>query len=406
MTTYSTGTLSVGAGSTSVTGVGTSWASSGIRAGDILIAAGNAVPIAVVGGNVALTLARPWPGAALSGANYDVLLIDDNVRTLVAANMLMQSLSNGTLTSLAGLASAANKLPYFSGANTMALADLTSQMRGLMSGTALSRSGDTYTLNGLLAGTAVTGNAADTTAGRLARVHANGGIFGWGNVGTTPFAADLDSVSTPSGLWRVGGEPNTIGTRPAGFPTGGFGQLLVLSDSASNMTQLLVRNAGTLSSVWVRKYVVGTTSWTAWQQIYSPENILGTVSQSAGAPTGAIIERGSNANGDYVRFADGTQMCWTSNLNWGDSAAAGSGTMADPYRTAASSWVFPAAFSVTSPIVTGSVRGDSSGVVRHHTLSNRYTTATGISQAHAIRSTSVATSMTPMVDLVAVGRWF
>lgn len=37
--------------------------------------------------------------------------------------------------------------------------------------------------------------------------------------------------------------------------------------------------------------------------------LLGTVSQSAGVPTGAVIERGSNANGEYVRFADGTQIC-------------------------------------------------------------------------------------------------
>lgn len=36
--------------------------------------------------------------------------------------------------------------------------------------------------------------------------------------------------------------------------------------------------------------------------------LLGTVSQSAGVPTGAVIERGSNANGEYVRFADGTQI--------------------------------------------------------------------------------------------------
>lgn len=39
------------------------------------------------------------------------------------------------------------------------------------------------------------------------------------------------------------------------------------------------------------------------------ENILGTVSQSSSVPTGAVIERGSNANGYYVRFADGTQIC-------------------------------------------------------------------------------------------------
>ena len=42
---------------------------------------------------------------------------------------------------------------------------------------------------------------------------------------------------------------------------------------------------------------------------YGKNNILGTVSQSAGVPTGAVIERGSNANGEYVRFADGTQIC-------------------------------------------------------------------------------------------------
>ena len=37
--------------------------------------------------------------------------------------------------------------------------------------------------------------------------------------------------------------------------------------------------------------------------------IVGAVGQSGGIPTGAIIERGSNANGEYTRFADGTQIC-------------------------------------------------------------------------------------------------
>ena len=44
--------------------------------------------------------------------------------------------------------------------------------------------------------------------------------------------------------------------------------------------------------------------------VYTMGNVLGTVSQLGGVPTGAIIERGSNANGEYVRFADGTQICW------------------------------------------------------------------------------------------------
>lgn len=40
--------------------------------------------------------------------------------------------------------------------------------------------------------------------------------------------------------------------------------------------------------------------------LYHTGNIIGTVTQSGGVPTGAIIERGSNANGEYVKFADGS----------------------------------------------------------------------------------------------------
>lgn len=36
--------------------------------------------------------------------------------------------------------------------------------------------------------------------------------------------------------------------------------------------------------------------------------IVGTVSQSGGVPTGAIVERGSNGNGTWVKFADGTMI--------------------------------------------------------------------------------------------------
>ena len=42
--------------------------------------------------------------------------------------------------------------------------------------------------------------------------------------------------------------------------------------------------------------------------VYAPGNILGAVSESSGVPTGAIIERGSNANGEFVKYADGTLL--------------------------------------------------------------------------------------------------
>lgn len=42
---------------------------------------------------------------------------------------------------------------------------------------------------------------------------------------------------------------------------------------------------------------------------YGPGNLLGSVSESGGVPTGAVIEQGQNANGIFTRFADGTQIC-------------------------------------------------------------------------------------------------
>lgn len=47
---------------------------------------------------------------------------------------------------------------------------------------------------------------------------------------------------------------------------------------------------------------------------YSAGNVVGPVSEAAGLPTGAVIESGSNANGYYARFADGTQICATNSL--------------------------------------------------------------------------------------------
>ena len=43
---------------------------------------------------------------------------------------------------------------------------------------------------------------------------------------------------------------------------------------------------------------------------YGKNNIVGTVSQSGGVPTGAVIEQGTNTNGYYICFADGTMICW------------------------------------------------------------------------------------------------
>lgn len=131
LTYYSTGTISVGSGSTSVTGAGTAWLTSGLRAGDRIYAAGNVGIIQSVNTNTSITLKRPFP-VAVSGGNYDAEYVDDGARSLAAANQLVTTLSGGTLLSLAGLAGGANKLPYFDGVGSMAQSDLTAAARAIL----------------------------------------------------------------------------------------------------------------------------------------------------------------------------------------------------------------------------------------------------------------------------------
>lgn len=78
-------------------------------------------------------------------------------------------------------------------------------------------------------------------------------------------------------------------------------------------------------------------------RVFQRNNILGAVSQASGVPTGAVIEAGSNANGDYVKFADGTMICRRS--TWVNvSALVAAGSVWRDY-TSSGAWTFPAAFA-------------------------------------------------------------
>ena len=131
-------------------------------------------------------------------------------------------------------------------------------------------------------------------------------------------------------------------------------------------------------------------------------DILGTVSQFGGVPTGAIIERGSNSNGEYVKFADGTLECWqeilvseTNNNRWD------------------SSWSFPETFSSAPNVVvselaaTGSWTNVLSDVLEASMCGSfgESTTLTNV-VVFANSGYTVPTSSTGTVRAHAKGRWF
>lgn len=80
---------------------------------------------------------------------------------------------------------------------------------------------------------------------------------------------------------------------------------------------------GTPTKLWHRTGINGAAQGN-WKKIYTSDdkptaaelgvvatsNVVGTVSQSSGVPTGAIIERGTFTGGEYVKYSDGTMMQW------------------------------------------------------------------------------------------------
>ena len=131
----------------------------------------------------------------------------------------------------------------------------------------------------------------------------------------------------------------------------------------------------------------------AWRIVYSSNSILGTVSQSAGVPTGAIIEAGSNGNGEYTRYADGTQICTLVSGIITVNAASGS-----VFQSPNTVLTYPAVFSDAPTLGTNAVAPT---VVNSWSdaIARDSTTCTVIILAGANTATAKCT-------VLAIGRWF
>jgi hypothetical protein len=125
---------------------------------------------------------------------------------------------------------------------------------------------------------------------------------------------------------------------------------------------------------------------------YHRGNLLGSVSQTGGVPTGAVLERGTGANGEFLRLADGTLVCWRAGL----SAAAVNTAEGALWRSGDVTWTYPAVFAA-APVVTGSA--DDSGVWVT-------TAAPGATTCVLRLITAVSRASALPFRAMAVGRWF
>lgn len=102
---------------------------------------------------------------------------------------------------------------------------------------------------------------------------------------------------------------NYVSSASTNIPIASVGFIDCIAIEGSNIMQVFTTVSAGESATAIQYVRTGnyiTNTWTAWTKQYSQRNIIGSVSQSSGVPTGAIIEQGSNANGEWTKYADGT----------------------------------------------------------------------------------------------------
>lgn len=235
--------------------------------------------------------------------------------------------------------------------------------------------------------------ATDITADRLMAV----GAFGLG-ANAAIVVTDYDAI-TATGFYR--NSAIAIGSPIASSLYWSVLHFAHSSDGTSS--QFAMRSAGvSANQMYFRRKAGGV--WSAWDKVFHSGNLLGTVSQTGGLPTGAVIERGSNANGEYVKFADGTLIC-TQTATLAFSTA----------DLLTYTWTFPAAAVVGSfPVVSATVPAlatDYTGLSRRDLAAFAQSTGTSGAVVSFGRVSGATRSFTTgdqvsNVRLIAIGRWF
>jgi hypothetical protein len=238
---------------------------------------------------------------------------------------------------------------------------------------------------GLASGAAVQDTPGAAQAGQLLTT----GAFGLGERGISVTPTQLETLAATGFYTLAGVIPNHLDS----------GSHVIHSQGRGNEAVQIgfLRNAHIVK--W-RRYIVG--AWTDWQEIFSQARVVGAVAQIGGLPTGAIIEQDSNANGSYVRFADGTQIC-RQHQNHDDVVFTGSNSLELSRNFIPSNW--PAAFaSGTTVDVTSDFRGlNTTAVWGSSAGSNTLTAPCG-----SYRFVRVAGSSTPncQASFIGMGRWY
>lgn len=381
---YNIGTATLTAGSATMTGQGTLWLGN-VREGDQVIGyAGGTAIVGAVNSNTQITLTRPWRGAAQAAAVYEIVYTSDDVFAQALGRQVLQKISGSALMGLTDAVAAPRKGIRFDATSAASLFDMSDKAVSLLG------EADEAAMRGFLQVAKKQADVLDATTGAGLIV----GAFGLGGAnGLQGAGADIAALSVTQII-------NAADVSPAGWDAslGSYPMGMHWQRSSAVQAQFAIGFSGEAGF----RSKVDATAWQAWRKLFHNRNVVGTVAQSAGVPTGAIIERGSNANGDYTRWADGTQIC-TGSFSSG-SGAWTAGTYASE-RQVPGSVAFPAAFS-NNPVVQAR---NNDGQLKSTGAYVAYLAATATAMTNIWLVSPVQTGpLTAATTIIyeAYGRWF
>jgi len=219
---------------------------------------------------------------------------------------------------------------------------------------------------GLATGAAVVASSTDASAGRLLRVgHIGAGLSAWASTGGTANALSLSTGSAlpslPTGL-QLRFRATAANTGPATVAVDGLAARNIRTVTGAPLP------AGYLRTATDTLLTYDGTDFIAERQ----------------------TERGSNATGEFTRWADGTQICWFS------TAAVGFVVSLSAYYT----WTYPAAFAAV-PVTGCTMRRNDNSTTISTGRQGLVDSATQSNWAH-----NGASSATWDFKLMANGRWY
>jgi len=342
------GTVDVTNGSTTVTGTGTNF-NGAIRVGDAAhLPDGRSYEITGVVSDTEITIATGYLGSTATGQDYAVQptrgILQDFNDSALSLLSTVQGYVDGPLSGLfgdgtvgtpgVGFSSDTDTGFYRPGSNQLAAAT-GGVLRWLLSSTAMQ-------IDVPITGSAVQSDSEDTTAGRLMKNGAHG-------LGATELPSLSGDIFQDSATGFYYARP-VSSSGAADSPSDDNWNILKWQRAADFQAALAIKQDSGAPEFYVGLTNNGVQD--DWSEIYHNGNLLGTVSESGGDPTGAVIERGSNTSGEYVRYADGTQICWrkvshdfssSGNVLYSYPAAfaagpVGAGSLADFSSTAMAEW--------------------------------------------------------------------